>query len=199
MIQSKFYYLIRSTFTPGPGFKLNGAIYVGIHGSSDPNFGTQYGSDPFVGTGKKVRDLIEDLKAHNVKNIRTLWNVEVIMSGTHEQCQNRFLQIDIPFDHPLCLNSKEGAPAGVPKTEDHKENISKALETAMVGNINAIGAVHEDIDESLKEIVKSQNKVMKWVNETLTGKEKLTALDKDSDGNPIIPDGWVVGRKKKSS
>ena len=197
MLESRFYYLIRSRFSPGEGFKLHGAVYIGVHGSSDPNFGTQYGSDPFVGTGKKVRDLIEDLKAHNVKNIRALWNVEVIMSGTHEQCQNRFLQIDIPFDHPLCLNSKEGAPAGVPKTEEHKENISKALETAMVGNINALGAVHESIDESLDKLIKESGKVMKWVNDG--DKSKLVALDKDKNDEVILPEGFSLGKAKKKA
>ena len=197
MLESRFYYLIRSRFSPGEGFKLHGAVYIGVHGSSDPNFGTQYGSDPFVGTGKKVRDLIEDLKAHNVKNIRTLWNVEVIMSGTHEQCQNRFLQIDIPYDHPLCLNSKEGAPAGVPKTEEHKENISKALETAMIGNENALGAVHESIDESLDKLIKESGKVMKWVNDG--DKSKLVALDKDKNDEVILPEGFSLGKAKKKA
>ena len=197
MLESRFYYLIRSRFSPGEGFKLHGAVYIGVHGSSDPNFGTQYGSDPFVGTGKKVRDLIEDLKAHNVKNIRALWNVEVIMSGTYEQCQNRYSQIDIPFDHPLCLNSKEGAPAGVPKSEEHKENISKALETAMIGNENALGAVHESIDESLDKLIKESGKVMKWVNDG--DKSKLVALDKDKNDEVILPEGFTLGKAKKKA
>ena len=197
MLESRFYYLIRSKFNPGPGYKLNGAVYIGVHGSSDPNFGTPYGDDPFIGSGAKVKALILDLQAHNVLNIRPLWSVEVIMSGTHEQCQNRYLQIDIPYDHPLCLNSKEGAPAGVPKSEEHKENISKALETAMVGNINALGAVHESIDESLDKLIKESGKVMKWVNDG--DKSKLVALDKDKNDEVILPEGFTLGKAKKKA
>jgi len=124
------FFVYKSTFKP------TGGVYFGIHQTSDMNFGTPESHDPFVGSGPKIKDLVQRGAR------RSHFNVEKLYIGTMEQCQdwlNRNIQVN--YDHPQCLNSKPGAPAGVPKTEEHKAAISEALETAMEGNTNALGTI----------------------------------------------------------
>jgi len=196
MIEGRFNYLFRSRYNgPGPA---KGSVYIGIHSSSDPNFGSERFVDPYIGMGDKVKALVNDLKNRGFQNIRAMFDVEIIVAGTFEQCKHRLDQIDIPYDHALSLNSRIGAVAGVPKSEEHKAAIGAANETAQLGNTNATGGVHELIDESLRKIVEDSNKVFKWINEVSTGKNKLTALDKDADGNLIVPEGFALGKSKKA-
>ncbi len=83
-----------------------GAVYVGIHASTDINFGTEQSRDPFVGGGARVKAL---------KAPREHFEVRTILVGTYKDCLKKYRTLPINYDHPLCLNTKEGAPAGVPK------------------------------------------------------------------------------------
>jgi hypothetical protein len=85
-----------------------GAVYVGIHATQDINFGTDQAVDMFIGGGDKVRAL---------KAKRTDFHVSAITMGTYKDCLAKFKTLPINYDHPLCLNVKEGAPAGVPKAQ----------------------------------------------------------------------------------
>jgi hypothetical protein len=87
-------------------YKPTGAVYVGIHASRDINFGTEQSHDPFIGGGDKMRAL---------KGSRDQFEVKTLLVGTYKDCLARFKTLPINYDHPLCLNTKEGAPAGVPK------------------------------------------------------------------------------------
>jgi hypothetical protein len=81
-------------------------VYVGIHASKDINFGTEQSVDPFVGGGDKVKAL---------KAPRSDFEVRTLLVGTYADCLKKYKTLPINFDHPLCLNVKEGAPAGIPK------------------------------------------------------------------------------------
>jgi len=88
--------------------KPTGAVYVGIHASTDINFGSEQSRDPFIGGGDRVRAL---------KGKRSDFDVRTLMVGTLKECQTKFKTLPINYAHPLCLNTKEGAPAGVPKAQ----------------------------------------------------------------------------------
>lgn len=88
--------------------KPSGAVYVGIHASTDINFGTDQATDMFIGGGDKVRAL---------RARRTDFDVNTLLVGTYKECLAKFKTLPINYAHPLCLNTKEGAPAGVPKAQ----------------------------------------------------------------------------------
>ncbi len=197
MIEGRFCYLFRSIYNgEHERDPMRGATFIGIHQSSDANFASEYGTDPFVGSGNKMKELILGLNQRGHRNIGRFFRREVILAGTMEQCKNRLDQIQIPYDHPLCLNSRVGAPAGVPKSEEHRAAISEALETAMQGNTNNAGQVQAaEVDPSVKAIVEASGKKMKWITDGTNN--KLIALDLDKDGVEILPEGWTLGKTKK--
>jgi len=94
------YFLYVTTHRP------TGAVYVGIHASQDINFGTDQSRDPFIGGGDKVRALNAP---------RSAFEVRTILVGTYNDCLKKYRTLPINYDHPLCLNTKEGAPADLPK------------------------------------------------------------------------------------
>ncbi len=190
----KFHYLFRSTYKP------TGHTYMGIHSSDDPNFGSEYYHDAFIGSGARFKEFIKALQAmHHLTapQIRSNFVVEVLLGGTFEQCKHRYDQFDIPYTHPLCLNLKEGAPSGVPKTPEHIEAMSSALKEAMKGNSNVVGTVKvtEDgdaITPEVREAIESTKHKIKWINNKI--ESKSVALPIDSEGRVIVPEGWVLGQ-----
>jgi hypothetical protein len=98
--QPLLHFLFLTTYRP------TGAVYVGIHASTDHNFGTSESRDPFIGGGDKVRAL---------KGRREDFTVRTLHIGTYKDCLDRYKRLPINLNHPLCLNTKEGAPSGIPK------------------------------------------------------------------------------------
>jgi hypothetical protein len=128
MLGLKLFFCYKTTFLPTK------QMFFGIHATDDMNFGSGEYRDPFVGSGQRIKALIDaGAKRHH-------FHVQALSIGDQESAQRMYDRIVFDYDHPLCLNTKPGAPAGVPKTEEHKAAISESLETAMEGNTNALGA-----------------------------------------------------------
>jgi hypothetical protein len=127
MIGLKLFFCYKTVFLPTK------QMFFGIHCTDDMNFGTAEYKDPFVGSGIKIKELVQrGAKRHH-------FTVQALALGDQDTAQRMYDRIVFDYDHPLCLNTKPGAPAGVPKTEEHKANIGEALQTAMVDNTNALG------------------------------------------------------------
>lgn len=95
------YFLFLTTHKP------TGAVYVGIHASTDHNFGTEQFRDPFIGGGNRVKALRSPRDQFEVRTLH--------VDSTFKACLDRFNKLPINYDHPLCLNDKPGAKSDVPK------------------------------------------------------------------------------------
>jgi hypothetical protein len=161
-------------------FKPTKQMFFGVHASTDMAFGTESSTDPFVGSGAKIKELVQ----RGAK--RSHFDVHTLYIGDEKGAQAFYDRIVFDYDHPLCLNSKPGAPAGVPKTEEHKANISESLETAMVDNTNAVGAVKTPNGGKLK-----------WFN---NGEVQLQ-LETVKDNVPVDSQykDWTIGQLPRKS
>jgi hypothetical protein len=169
MLGLKLFFTYKTTFLPTK------QMFFGIHETDDMRFGADGWSDPFVGSGAKIKDLVQ----RGAK--RQHFTVQALCIGDQKTAQAFYDRIVFDYDHPLCLNSKPGAPAGVPKTEEHKAAISESLETAMVDNTNAVGTI------------KAQNGgKLKWYN---NGEVQLQ-LETVKDNVPmdIAYKDWTLGQ-----
>lgn len=174
----KLAFLHKTTFLP------TNATYIGVHTTDDLNYGTREYSDPHLGTGTKLIALIKDLKSKNVPNIRALFDVSLLAApSTLQEINKRLSTYTLHYDHPLSLNTKEGAKLDVPKSEEHKAAISESLRVAMVGNDNAVGNMGRPRSNT------------KWFNDGTNTLE----LECDSELRPTNPEyaNWKLGKLKK--
>lgn len=174
MLGLKLFHCYKTTFRP------TGQMFFGIHCTDDMNFGTSDYRDPFVGSGARIKDLIQ----RGAK--RGHFSVETLRVGTYQDCKAFYDRIVFDYNHPLCLNDKPGAPAGVPKTEEHRAAIGEALETAMVGNDNALGTVKTFHGGKLKWFHQATTELQL---ETVDGRTPVDSLYK----------GWELGRLPKTN
>jgi hypothetical protein len=173
MIGIPLFFVFRTTFLPTK------QMYFGIHKSTDMAFGTSQSRDPFVGAGTKIKDLIaRGARRHH-------FDVHTLFIGTQADAQRYYDRIVFDYDHPLCLNTKEGAPAGVPKTEEHKAAISEALTTAMEDNTNAVGTIHPPRAVHGGKI--------KWFNDGAGNQLMLETVDGDKPVDAVYS-SWVKGK-----
>ena len=186
MLNIKLYFVYRTTHLP------SGKMFFGIHASDDLNFGSAEYKDQFIGSGWKIKDLIDGgAKRHHFR-VEMLYN-----SGSLTEAMTFFKRIRMDYDHPLCLNVKEGAPAGVPKSEEHRAAIAAAVAPSMVGNGNAVGQPGQAA-AVIKEQLESQGVTppkLKWYNDGTQSK----LIPVNDDNTPINANytSWTMGQLRK--
>jgi hypothetical protein len=153
------------------------------------NFGTPAFTDPFVGSGNKVRELVKSGAT------RQHWDVHVLRIGLAKDCKEAMDRLTFNWSDPLLLNEKNGAPAGVPKTPEHRLAIAKATAVAMEGNNNALGRVNVVADEG--DAVVSTTHKLKWFNNGL----KSVMVKCDLNNVPVNEQykSWTLGQLRKNS
>jgi hypothetical protein len=182
-MEIKISVLFRTTFAG------NGAVYYGVHDTTDLSFGTDQYKDPFIGNGAKLVAL-----AKQTGNRRNLFRVDCIQVGTRKEVDAKLKTIldGLDYESPKTLNSIEGWPVGRKPTPEHRANVGKAMETAAIGNLNALGQKGPTID-----IDAPANTKLKWFND---GKDQQKMILCDAEDNPIKADykGWKLGKLHKN-
>lgn len=178
-----YYFAVFKTTAP------DGSAFFGITRTQNPSYGADSQPISYMGNGPKLI-----AKAKQFGGLQRFKHEVMQMFGTHpEACSflDRILTTETLAD-PMCLNMPQPVTnakiseslSGMPKSEEHKQAISSALQD----NENALGHIKS---EEAKEAISEHRGKMKWWHCKETGEEIQLGVDEDGIS------GFELGRLPK--